>query len=60
MLASSPMGMPGLGLVRELTEDFVRWCLQNHLQINSGKTKELVVDFETSSTYTGEHPGNGH
>ncbi|KAI4896686.1 hypothetical protein NFI96_022894, partial [Prochilodus magdalenae] len=26
---------------RELIQDFVDWCLQNHLQ----KTKELVVDF---------------
>ncbi|KAI4887201.1 hypothetical protein NFI96_031265, partial [Prochilodus magdalenae] len=30
---------------RELIQDFVDWCLQNHLQINAGKTKELVVDF---------------
>ncbi|KAI4878441.1 hypothetical protein NFI96_034387, partial [Prochilodus magdalenae] len=30
---------------RELIQDFVHWCLQNHLQINAGKTKELVVDF---------------
>ncbi|KAI4898460.1 hypothetical protein NFI96_011945, partial [Prochilodus magdalenae] len=30
---------------RELIQDFVDWCLQNHLQINVGKTKELVVDF---------------
>ncbi|KAL7850802.1 hypothetical protein SRHO_G00201510 [Serrasalmus rhombeus] len=30
---------------RELIQDFVDWCLRNHLQINAGKTKELVVDF---------------
>ena len=30
---------------RELMQDFVVWCLRNHLQINAGKTKELVVDF---------------
>ncbi|KAI4894837.1 hypothetical protein NFI96_004578 [Prochilodus magdalenae] len=30
---------------RELIQDFVDWCLQNHLQINAGKSKELVVDF---------------
>ncbi|KAI4884202.1 hypothetical protein NFI96_027037, partial [Prochilodus magdalenae] len=30
---------------RELILDCVDWCLQNHLQINAGKTKELVVDF---------------
>ncbi|KAI4889719.1 hypothetical protein NFI96_009930 [Prochilodus magdalenae] len=32
---------------RELIQDFVDWCLQNHLQINAGKTKELVVDFRS-------------
>lgn len=41
---------------RELTEDFVNWCQQNHFQINTPKTKEQVVD----STYTSEHPENGH
>lgn len=30
---------------RELTQDFVDWCLRTHLQINAGKTKELVMDF---------------
>ncbi|MDG2555456.1 reverse transcriptase family protein [Vibrio parahaemolyticus] len=30
---------------RELNQDFVDWCLRNHLQINAGKTKELMVDF---------------
>ncbi|KAI4887383.1 hypothetical protein NFI96_002917 [Prochilodus magdalenae] len=30
---------------RELIQDCVDWSLQNHLQINAGKTKELVVDF---------------
>jgi len=30
---------------RELIQDFVDWCQQNRLQINAGKTKELVVDF---------------
>ena len=30
---------------RELIKDFVDWCQQNHLQLNAGKTKELVVDF---------------
>ncbi|KAI4884156.1 hypothetical protein NFI96_005461 [Prochilodus magdalenae] len=30
---------------RELTKDFVEWCQKNCLQINAGKTKELVVDF---------------
>ncbi|KAI4884870.1 hypothetical protein NFI96_029910, partial [Prochilodus magdalenae] len=29
---------------RELTKDFVEWCQRNCLQINAGKTKELVVD----------------
>lgn len=30
---------------RGLTQDFVSWCQRNRLQINAGKTKELVVDF---------------
>ncbi|KAM8738428.1 uncharacterized protein AB9X84_020913 [Acanthopagrus schlegelii] len=30
---------------RELIQDFVDWCRQNHLQLNAGKTKELLVDF---------------
>ena len=31
---------------RELTQDFAVWCQRNHLQLNAGKTKELVVDFK--------------
>ncbi|KAI5100278.1 hypothetical protein C0J45_9264 [Silurus meridionalis] len=30
---------------RELIQNFVDWCQQSCLQINMGKTKELVVDF---------------
>ena len=30
---------------RELTQDFVDWCLRNHLLINAGKTKDMAVDF---------------
>ena len=30
---------------RKLIQDFVDWCQRNHLQLNAGKTKELVVDF---------------
>ncbi|TWW53320.1 hypothetical protein D4764_0013870 [Takifugu flavidus] len=30
---------------RGLIQDFVDWSLRNNLQINAGKTKELVVDF---------------
>ena len=30
---------------RGVVEDFVRWSEENHLQLNIGKTKELVVDF---------------
>ncbi|KAI3359623.1 hypothetical protein L3Q82_014009, partial [Scortum barcoo] len=29
----------------DLFKDFADWCLRNNLQINAGKTKELVVDF---------------
>jgi len=30
---------------RGLMEDFVAWCRSNHLQLNTSKTKEMVVDF---------------
>ncbi|KAK0137273.1 RNA-directed DNA polymerase from mobile element jockey [Merluccius polli] len=33
------------GEYRSLVEDFVRWCRSNHLQLNTSKTKEMVVDF---------------
>ena len=28
-----------------LVEDFARWCRSNHLQLNTSKTKEMMVDF---------------
>ena len=31
--------------LQELVEDFILWCNLNHLQLNTGKTKEMVVDF---------------
>ncbi|KAI3368496.1 hypothetical protein L3Q82_025509, partial [Scortum barcoo] len=34
---------------RGLIQDFADWCLRNNLQINAGKTKELVVDFRRRS-----------
>ena len=36
------------GEYRSLVEDFVRWCRANHLQLNTTKTKEMVVDFRRS------------
>ena len=33
---------------RSLVEDFVQWCRLNHLQLNTTKTKEMVVDFRRS------------
>ncbi|XP_044126391.1 tenascin-X-like [Bufo gargarizans] len=30
---------------RQGTQDYVDWCQWNQLQINAGKTKELLVDF---------------
>ncbi|XP_051785267.1 uncharacterized protein LOC127528438 [Erpetoichthys calabaricus] len=30
---------------RNLIKGFVKWCDSNHLQLNTSKTKELVVDF---------------
>ncbi|KAI3355495.1 hypothetical protein L3Q82_018337 [Scortum barcoo] len=34
---------------RGLIQDFADWCLRNNLQINTSKTKELVVDFRRRS-----------
>ncbi|KAI3363047.1 hypothetical protein L3Q82_011706 [Scortum barcoo] len=61
LLASSQMGTTES--TEDLFKDFADWCLRNNLQINAGKTKELVVDFRRRShspPCTGEHPGNGH
>ena len=44
------------GLTGQITDDddscyrqeidrFVNWCAQNYLQLNIGKTKEMVIDF---------------
>ena len=30
---------------RDLVGNFVKWCGENHLQLNVVKTKEMVVDF---------------
>lgn len=30
---------------RDLIQDFVTWCVSNHLMINTTKTREMVVDF---------------
>ncbi|KAL7379686.1 hypothetical protein ABVT39_004145 [Epinephelus coioides] len=35
---------------RDLNQEFVDWCLRNHLQINAGKTKELMMDSTMVST----------
>ena len=35
---------------RELIKNFAGWCDGNHLQLNTGKTKELVVDFRRSKS----------
>ncbi len=33
---------------RSLVNDFVAWSARNHLQLNTSKTKELVIDFGKS------------
>lgn len=33
----------------ELIEEFLDWCQLNHLLLNAGKTRELVVDFRRHS-----------
>ncbi|KAJ0022229.1 hypothetical protein NQD34_009719 [Periophthalmus magnuspinnatus] len=45
---------------RGLTQDFVCWCQQNHLIINAGKTKEMVVDSTAPYCPLSEHLGKGH
>ncbi|KAI3356653.1 hypothetical protein L3Q82_003287 [Scortum barcoo] len=64
---SAVVGLITDGDDRECTEDLFRtlqdWCLRNNLQINAGKTKELVVDFRRRS-HSPPAPvsiqGNGH
>ncbi|XP_072006908.1 leucine-rich repeat-containing protein 2 isoform X1 [Engystomops pustulosus] len=34
---------------KELIRKFVDWCQRNHLRINAGKTKEMVMDFRKHS-----------
>lgn len=34
------------GEYRSLVEDFVKWYRSNILQLNTSKTKEMVVDFQ--------------
>jgi len=40
---------------RELKQDFVDWYQRNRLQINEGKTKELVVDFPLAIILPPQH-----
>ncbi len=35
---------------REEVSTLTKWCQENHLSLNIGKTKELVVDFSRQST----------
>lgn len=38
---------------REVIRDFVSWCELNQLQLNTSKTKEMMIDFRrTSSQFT--------
>ncbi|KAG7494233.1 hypothetical protein JOB18_026590 [Solea senegalensis] len=36
---------------RELIQDFVKWCDNNHLLLNTTKTREMVVDFRRSRVH---------
>ena len=36
------------GEYRSLVDDFVQWCRHNHLQLNTTKTMEMVIDFRRS------------
>ncbi|KAK0148535.1 putative RNA-directed DNA polymerase from transposon BS [Merluccius polli] len=35
---------------RDLVDRFVKWCGENHLQLNVAKTREMVVDFRRNKT----------
>ena len=35
-------------------KEFSDWCEQNFLELNVGKTKEMVVDFKTNRTDVGD------
>ena len=37
---------------RQLVDNFVDWCNQNHLLLNVNKTKEMVVDFRRTTVST--------
>ncbi|XP_054860069.1 ribosome-recycling factor, mitochondrial isoform X2 [Amphiprion ocellaris] len=37
---------------RKVIMVFVYWCEQNHLQMNTNKTKEMVIDFHRKPSYT--------
>lgn len=39
---------------RSLIEDFLKWCISDHLQLNTMKTKEMVLNF--SQTWPRSHP----
>ncbi|KAI3365423.1 hypothetical protein L3Q82_010502 [Scortum barcoo] len=46
---------------RKLVGDFAAWCHTNHLQLNTSKTKELVIDFweVQTKTKTATSPARG-
>lgn len=43
---------------RGLVDDFVGWCSSNHLQLNTSKTKEMVVDFRRNRAHLLPHRGH--
>ena len=50
---------------RNLVDDFMQWCRINHLQLNTSKTKEMVVDYRRSKpplqpVYRRGQCGGGH
>ncbi|KAI3363782.1 hypothetical protein L3Q82_001390 [Scortum barcoo] len=61
------MTRPSLGCIRDdreeeyrrLVGDFAAWCHTNHLQLNTSKTKELVIDFGKVQTKTATSPVRG-
>lgn len=50
MLTTAPsLDASGVTRTRRAGEGrFVAWCHLNHLQLNTSKTKELIIDYRTS------------
>ncbi|KAI3374498.1 hypothetical protein L3Q82_006315 [Scortum barcoo] len=53
------LGMTERRSIRRLVGDFAAWCHTNHLQLNTSKTKELVIRLWEVQTKTTTSPARG-